>query len=563
VAVSDDSDPAGTWYGVAIDSKTSISGSDHWADYPGLAVDDKAVYVTANVIAFGASSSTASRLWVIHKGIIGGLYAGSGATVTVHDPAGSTGVPGSITMQPGHMFGTPPTGMGSFLVRYSGATDGVAEYLSIIRVDDPLGSSGGPTFSHQFVSLGDIDATATSVPGAPQKDSSATIDAGDRRALQAVWRDDALWVTATINPSAGTDAGQATAHWFKVNTTTLSSLTLSDQGNIGGEDIATGAYTYYPSVAVDALGNMCVGFAASGSTIYPGAYFTGRQSTDPAGTTLGSGVLRAGVDAYVRKLGGSRNRWGDYSGTSLDPSDGSFWIFNEYAMSQGTSFDSLPGETGRWKTAFGNLSPSSLPIQLASSSVSVLRENPAGAQRGWGIEVAWRTLSETNNFGFEIYRKRESGDSRAGGSQWQRIAFIKGQGTTLTPQSYTYVDESVGFGEYSYQIRQTDLDGNSKVFPEMRILVGVSPDKLFLAQNYPNPFNAKTVIEFAVPRESYTTLKVYSILGQQVAQLFEGNAEAGVIHSVSWEASTMAGGVYFYVLRSVGTADIKRMLLMK
>jgi hypothetical protein len=98
-------------------------------------------------------------------------------------------------------------------------------------------------------------------------------------------------------------------------------------------------------------------------------------------------------------------------------------------------------------------------------------------------------------------------------------------------------------------------------------------DKFVLAQNYPNPFNPSTVIEFVVPQSGFATMKVYNVLGQEVATLFEGNADAGKINTVRFSAtggsafggnaSNLPSGLYFYTLRSAGKADTKRMLLLK
>ncbi len=133
-----------------------------------------------------------------------------------------------------------------------------------------------------------------------------------------------------------------------------------------------------------------------------------------------------------------------------------------------------------------------LPIQLASSNASVVRDND--------VEVGWKTISETNNYGFEIERTRVLKGSSDVNPHWVKIAFVQGHGTTLTPQSYCCIDRSVPFGNYSYRIRQIDLDGKSEVFSEMEVSVGVAQDKLILAQNYPNPFNPSTTIDFVVPR---------------------------------------------------------------
>jgi hypothetical protein len=193
--------------------------------------------------------------------------------------------------------------------------------------------------------------------------------------------------------------------------------------------------------------------------------------------------------------------------------------------------------------------PSPLPIQLASSAANVIR--------GSDVEVAWKTVSETNNYGFEIYRKR--GDA----AEWAKIGFVQGHGTTLAPHSYTYVDAGLSFGKYYYQIKQIDLDGKSETFSPMEVTVGAAVEKLMLAQNYPNPFNPSTVIEFVVPMNGHVTMKVYNVLGQEVATLFDGNAEAGRINSTRFNASNMPSGLYFYTLRSSGTSETKRMLLTK
>jgi hypothetical protein len=192
-----------------------------------------------------------------------------------------------------------------------------------------------------------------------------------------------------------------------------------------------------------------------------------------------------------------------------------------------------------------------LPIQMASFTASVVRDND--------VEVTWKTVSETNNYGFEIYRKRaETGE-------WKKITFVEGHGTTLTPQVYSYTDRAVGFGKYSYQIKQIDLNGKSSTYggPEMGVVVGVAPGQFVLAQNYPNPFNPSTVIEFVVPQSGLATVKVYNVLGQEVATVFQGNAEVEKINTAQFNASNLPSAMYFYTLKSAGKTETKRMLLMK
>ena len=355
VAVSDDNNPNGTWHQQVISTTIDVGGTDHWADYPGLAVDDEAIYITNNLFSFGANAFGGTRLWIIDKdaGSGGGLYNGGQSNVTIHDPIAASGLAGSFasTAQPAHMYGTAQGNTGTFLALYSGLTSGGNESLNVIRVDN---STTSPTFTQQFVAAGNIDNTGVVfVPDAPQLGSLTNIEVNDRRTLQAVWRDNNLYVSTTVVPGSGPDSGEATAHWFRVDTSSLGSLTVADQGDVGGEDIATDTSTFFPSIMVDQNGNMAIGFSASASTIYGGAYYTCKSITDPAGTVQSSGTLAAGTDWYVRTFGGSRNRWGDYSGMALDPSDeATFWVYNEYAITRGSP--TFPSEDGRWGTRYGS-----------------------------------------------------------------------------------------------------------------------------------------------------------------------------------------------------------------
>ena len=357
VGISDDENPFGAWYFFAIDSSIFIWPSFTWADYPGLAVDEEAVYITANMFRFGSNNLAGSRLWILEKGDgTGGVYDGGSSSLTRHDPSAAAGMssPG-ITLQPAHVFGPGgvAAGVGTFLVNSGWYDNDFNDYLSVIRVDDPLGSPPSPSFSNQFIFLGDI--TMNSLPDAPQDGPAEAedIETNDIRVLHAVWRNNSLWLVNTVNPPAGPDAGQATARWYEIDTTDPADLDLIQQGNIGGEEIAAGAHTFFPAIAVDANGNVGIGFSASAPSIFPGAYFTGRNWSDPAGMMRPARTLAAGVDWYVRMFSGTRNRWGDYSGMSVDPADDrTFWVYNEYALTRG-SIDSF-GDEGRWGTRYSS-----------------------------------------------------------------------------------------------------------------------------------------------------------------------------------------------------------------
>lgn len=88
------------------------------------------------------------------------------------------------------------------------------------------------------------------------------------------------------------------------------------------------------------------------------------------------------------------------------------------------------------------------------------------------------------------------------------------------------------------------------------------PNEYALGNNYPNPFNPSTKINFAVPKASFTTLKVYDINGKEIATLVNEYTQAGY-YNVDFNAVNLASGVYFYRIQSDGFVDTKRMLLIK
>lgn len=88
------------------------------------------------------------------------------------------------------------------------------------------------------------------------------------------------------------------------------------------------------------------------------------------------------------------------------------------------------------------------------------------------------------------------------------------------------------------------------------------PKEYNLSQNYPNPFNPVTMIKFALPKASFVSLKVYDMLGRQVADLVNEQKSAGQ-YLVDFDASSLTSGVYFYRLESNGYVDVKRMVVLK
>ena len=88
------------------------------------------------------------------------------------------------------------------------------------------------------------------------------------------------------------------------------------------------------------------------------------------------------------------------------------------------------------------------------------------------------------------------------------------------------------------------------------------PKEFQLQQNYPNPFNPTTTIEFALPKRSSVTLKLFDILGREIATLVDAELESGV-HKINFDGQDLASGIYFYRIHADGFLKTKKLMLLK
>ena len=187
-----------------------------------------------------------------------------------------------------------------------------------------------------------------------------------------------------------------------------------------------------------------------------------------------------------------------------------------------------------------------LPVELTSFTASARQNN---------VTIKWQTATETNNYGFNIERKVQ-------GSNWDSIAFIKGYGNSNSPKEYSYIDKDLfgGGSQFNYRLKQIDNDGTISYSAEVELTV--IPDKFELSQNYPNPFNPSTKISWQSPVGSWQTLKVYDMLGNEVATLVDEHREAGR-YEVTFDGSNLASGMYLYRLQAGSFIETRKMILIK
>lgn len=118
-------------------------------------------------------------------------------------------------------------------------------------------------------------------------------------------------------------------------------------------------------------------------------------------------------------------------------------------------------------------------------------------------------------------------------------------------------------GFYSLSKKYADeyviLKSGSK---EINYQGSLAPTVYELSQNYPNPFNPSTTINYQIPKAGFVSLKVYDILGREVAMLVNGEKEVGK-YTVLFDGSKLASGVYIYELRANEFVSVKKLMLLK
>ena len=187
------------------------------------------------------------------------------------------------------------------------------------------------------------------------------------------------------------------------------------------------------------------------------------------------------------------------------------------------------------------------------------------------VTLYWSTATETNNSGFEILRSAKEND-------WGRIGFVLGHGTTTEPQHYSFTDKDVKPGKYQYRLKQIDYDGSFEYSQIVEVEIPFI-NEFSLSQNYPNPFNPTTKIKFTIPtppvssplvkgrtKEGFATLKVYDILGRQVATLVNEEIrqrQTAGEYEVEFNAAELPSGIYFYQLKAGQYSETKKMILLR
>ena len=193
-----------------------------------------------------------------------------------------------------------------------------------------------------------------------------------------------------------------------------------------------------------------------------------------------------------------------------------------------------------------------LPVELSAFDVKITVK---------GINLFWKTETEKDNYGFEVYRRKQNAQPHTVFFNWEKIGFVSGSGNSNSPKDYAFLDEVNCAGVYEYQLHQIDNNGTVTLSKSVQIKLE-APVRYTLSQNYPNPFNPETKIRYEIPQSGEVQLVVYDILGNMVKELVSQKQEAGS-YEVNFKADSFSSGCYLYKISSGNFVSIKKMLLVK
>jgi hypothetical protein len=180
------------------------------------------------------------------------------------------------------------------------------------------------------------------------------------------------------------------------------------------------------------------------------------------------------------------------------------------------------------------------------------------------VQLVWSTVSEKNNFGFEIEKAPDA-------TQHYVLidkSFVSGNGTTLVPHTYSFVDRQTTAGRWWYRLKQLDLDGTANHSHAVSVEVGAAtggslvPVAFGLLQNFPNPFNPTTTIRYSLTKLSLVRLEIINLLGERVKELVTETQGPGT-YDVTLDATRLSSGTYFCRLQAGEMLQIKKILILK
>lgn len=312
ISVSQQSSVIGTWIKYSFDASTNNGApTSNWADRPDVGIDGDNLFITANMYDFPTTNFQYAKIKAF---LLSEVYSGNITHITdAWNLINTDGTKASI-VQPASRYESKG---GMFFVN-----SGSSGNLTLWLFTNPINA---PSLTKNNISV----LPFSNPPNAQQPGTQTLLSTVDARVLQAQYRANGIWAVHHISYDFGTGP-RSVVRLYEIK---ADGSGLWNQITFGNPDY----FLFYPSLTTDIGGNLLVSFCITSRTdmnppLYASIAYTGRLFSDPPDVIRSYYVIvKEGEGSYSN---GNPSRWGDYSGTALDPSDGTTeWIFNQYAKS--------------------------------------------------------------------------------------------------------------------------------------------------------------------------------------------------------------------------------------
>jgi len=448
VAVSQTSDPTGAWYVYSFDG---IGNKTDFLDYPLLGYNGNWVVVSGNDF-IGGSSPVYAKIYVMNRA---SLYSGTLGTVSTFTDQNA------FCMDPAQTFDNTQTT--EYLVQDYNGSSGGNGYMQVSTI---TGSVSAPVYT-SGPTIGINQPWSETSVNAKQLGNTNGLEDGDTRTGNSLYINGSLWFTHTVFLPASSPKNSG-IDWWQINPSTMA---VQQFGRIYD---ATGAiFYYYPSIAVNSNGDALLGYCTSSSTAYSSAGYAFHAAADAANTMETGVIYKAGVAGYYKTYGGGRNRWGDFSGAAVDPTDNSFWAFSEWANTSnnwGTAIAHIPASG----PAVCNIASGQTTTAVTSNSATFNWTSVSGAA-SYNIQyrvvgtTTWSTgtstttsynatgLTASSNYEWQIQTVCSSGSSAFSASATFTTTTPCNQATALNTSAITNTSATLGWtassGATSYNVQ--------------------------------------------------------------------------------------------------------------
>ncbi len=177
---------------------------------------------------------------------------------------------------------------------------------------------------------------------------------------------------------------------------------------------------------------------------------------------------------------------------------------------------------------------------------------------GGSLELRWETASEDENLGFNVYRATSLDGNRS------KITpdMIEGAGTTIIPQTYSFLDADIAEGRlYVYWLEQVDFSGAASLYGPISVSIPTAMPENLQMSVAPIPSTDGGTISLVLPSDGRLSVAIYDLQGRRVKQLWHGSVDAGS-HTLSWSRGELGSGVY--VVRATTTSgSVAEPILLK